>query len=104
MYLNQGTETIGRQNCFVNDFSFPLADNRNISAGVALNLSNGPSDEDECILYGDGKLLTIHKTLAVEASSSPILLKEFHQFKCHGRESAQSAHYCLHASSFNSRV
>ncbi|KAL0150737.1 hypothetical protein M9458_053960 [Cirrhinus mrigala] len=36
------------------------------------------------ILFGDDKLLTIHKTLAVEATSSPKRLMEFHQFKCHG--------------------
>ena len=61
-----------------------LDDNGIISAAAALNPSNWPSDEDERILYGDEKLLAIHKTLAVEAATSPILLKEFHEFKCHG--------------------
>lgn len=62
-----------------------LDDNVIISAAAALNPSNWPSDEDdEHILYGDDKHLTIHKTLAVEAATSPILLKQFHQFKCHG--------------------
>ncbi|CAL8372910.1 unnamed protein product [Gadus morhua 'NCC'] len=61
-----------------------LDDNGIISAAAALNPSNWPSDEDERILYGDEKLLAIHKTLAVEAATSPILLKEFDEFKCHG--------------------
>ncbi|XP_073669155.1 E3 SUMO-protein ligase KIAA1586-like [Paramisgurnus dabryanus] len=61
-----------------------LDDNGIISDAAVLNPSNWPSDEDERILYGDNKLLTIRKTLAVEAATSTILLKEFHQFKCHG--------------------
>ncbi|KAL0150747.1 hypothetical protein M9458_053970, partial [Cirrhinus mrigala] len=51
-----------------------LDDDRIISAAAAVTH----------ILFGDGKLLAIHKTLAVEATSSPKRLKEFHQFKCHG--------------------
>ncbi|KAK7944756.1 hypothetical protein WMY93_000484 [Mugilogobius chulae] len=62
-----------------------LDDNGIISASAALNPSNWPSDEDERILYGDDKLLSIHKTLGVDTgANTALLLKEFHELKCHG--------------------
>ncbi|CAL9689881.1 unnamed protein product [Knipowitschia caucasica] len=62
-----------------------LDDNGIISASAALNPSNWPPDEDERILYGDEKLLAIQKKLAVDiGESNAILLKEFHELKCHG--------------------
>lgn len=62
-----------------------LDDNGIISVAAALNPSTWPSNEDERILCGDDKLLTIHNTLAVEAETKPILLQDFHQFKYHGK-------------------
>lgn len=47
---------------------------------ATINPSNWPSDEDECILYGDEKLLTIQKTVLQPVPYS----KELHKFNCHG--------------------
>lgn len=48
-----------------------LDNNEIISAAATINPSNWPSDGDECILYGDEKLLTMLRT-----QITSILLKE----------------------------